>query len=100
MRRHHALSLQQASEESPQLADLFARVRDSQARLAAIAPLLPAGLRAGLQAGPVEEDIWCILAQNTAVAAKLRQLTPALLEHLRKRGLGLQGIRIKVLGRA
>jgi hypothetical protein len=98
-RRRPALSLQQASEESPQLASLIARARDSQARLAAIAPLLPAGLRDALQAGPVEEASWCLLVKNSAAAAKLRQLTPTLLARLRTQGWDVAAIRIKVLGR-
>jgi broad-specificity NMP kinase len=39
-----------------------------------------------------------LLVRNSAVAAKLRQLTPALLERLQARGWPVERIRIKVLG--
>ena len=44
-RRHYAITLQQASAESPTLAMLTALTKDSSERLKAIEPLLPAGLR-------------------------------------------------------
>jgi hypothetical protein len=95
-RRHHAISLQQATQESPSLAKLSELVRDSSARLQAIQPLLPAGLRASVQAGPIDEDSWCLLLNNTATAAKLRQLLPALEAHLRSKGWQVNSIRLKV----
>lgn len=98
-RRSQAYTLLQASEESPTLAGLMARARDSQARLQAIAPLLPPGLRAAVQAGPVQEGEWCLLVQGNAVAAKLRQMVPMLLARLRTQGWDTGSIRIKVTGR-
>ena len=44
-RRHYAVTLQQASEESPTLARLTALTRDSSDRLKAIELLIPAALR-------------------------------------------------------
>jgi len=58
--------------------------------------LLPAPLRASVQAGPLEDGQWCLLASSNAVAAKLRQFVPALQLHLEKQGLSVAGIRIKV----
>ena len=49
-RRHYAVTLQQASEESPTLAKLAALTRDSSERLKAIEMLIPATLRPALQA--------------------------------------------------
>lgn len=97
-RRSQAFTLLQASEESPTLAGLMARARESQARLAAIAPLLPPALRATVTAGPVEEGEWCLLVDGNAVAAKLRQMVPMLLARLRVQGWDTRGIRIKVRG--
>ncbi|WP_305806728.1 hypothetical protein [Stenotrophomonas sp. YIM B06876] len=95
-RRHHAVTLQQASQESPTLANLVALTRDSSERLRAVESLIPAGLRASVQAGPIEGPTWCLLVKNNAAAAKLRQLLPALQAHLRSRGWDVNAIRLKV----
>ena len=95
-RRHYAIPLHQAAEESPTLARLVARVHASSRRLEAIRLVLPAPLRASVQAGPMEEGQWCLLVSSNAVAAKLRQLLPALQLQLEAQGLGVTGIRIKV----
>ena len=95
-RRHFAIPLQQAAEESPTLARLVDRVRASSSRFEAIRPLLPAALRTGIQAGPIEEGHWCLLVSSNAVAAKLRQFLPTLQMHLEAKGLAVSGIRIKV----
>lgn len=98
-RRHYAIPLHQAAEESPALARLADRVRASSTRLAAIRPLLPVPLRAAVQAGPIDEGQWCLLVSSNAVAAKLRQFVPALQMHLQAQGLAVSGIRIKVQAR-
>ena len=98
-RRSQAFTLQQASEESPTLAGLMARARDGQMRLQALLPLLPAEMRGALQAGPSEDGSWCVLVKGNAVAAKLRQMSPMLLAHLRTKGWEVMAIRIKVQGR-
>ena len=95
-RRHQAVSLQQATQDSPSLARLTELVRDSSARLQAIQPLIPAGLRASVKAGPIDEGGWCLLLDNTAAAAKLRQLLPSLEAHLRSKGWQVNSIRLKV----
>lgn len=95
-RRHHAIPLQQAAQESPALSGLMGRVRDSSARLQAIHGLLPALLRSNIQAGPFEEGTWCLLCGSNAVAAKLRQLLPVLQAHLQSQHLSVASIRIKV----
>lgn len=99
-RRSQAFTLLEASEESPTLAGLMARARQSQACLEAIAPLLPEPLRAAVQAGPVDDQgEWCLLVRSSAAAAKLRQMLPTLQAHLRTQGSGVRGIRIKIAGR-
>lgn len=98
-RRHQAIPLQQAAQESPTLSILIGRVRDSSDRLQAIQSLLPTPLRTHVKAGPIEEGSWCLLAGSNAVAAKLRQLAPALQAHLQSKNLGVSAIRIKVQNR-
>ena len=99
-RRHQAIPLQQAAQESPTFARLAGLVRDSSARMQAIRTLLPAPLRASVQAGPIDDGCWCLLVRSNAVAAKLRQLVPALQAHLNQKGLQVSSIRIKVQNRA
>ena len=98
-RRHHAIPLQQAAQESPTFAQLASRIQASSERMQAIKSLLPAPLRASVQAGPIEDGQWCLLVSSNAVAAKLRQFVPALQMHLEKQGLPVSGIRIKVQAR-
>ena len=98
-RRHHAISLQQAVQESPSFALLSTRLRESSERLQSVRSLLPAPLRANVQAGPIEDGSWCLLVNSNAVAAKLRQLVPALQAHLNSKGMAVSSIRIKVQNR-
>ena len=95
-RRHHAITVQQASQESPSLARLAALTRESSQRLKAIEALVPPLLRPALQAGPIEGDCWCLLVRGNAAAAKTRQLLPAFEAHLRSRGWEVRTIRLKI----
>ncbi|HEY9209286.1 MULTISPECIES: DciA family protein [Acidovorax] len=95
-RRHYAITLQQASEDSPTLAKLAALTRDSSERLQAIERLIPSALRSTVQAGPIDGGNWCLLVKSNAAAAKIRQLLPALLAHLRSRGWEVDSIRLKI----
>ncbi len=95
-RRHHSVTLMQATQDSPTLARLTALSRDSVARLEAIEPLIPASLRPAIQAGPIEGPVWCLLLDNNAAAAKIRQILPALESHLRSKGWEVNSIRLKV----
>ena len=98
-RLNSAVSILQASMDSPTLARLAELGRDSSARLQAITPLLPAGLRGAVAAGPIEGQSWCLLLDNSAAAAKLRQMLPSLLAGLRAKGWQVETIRLKVLAR-
>ena len=89
-------SLQQAFQANPELAKVAARIRQSQQMLTLIRPLLQPGLRAQVQAGPVEDDSWCLLVGNPAIGVKIRQLTPALLTALHNAGYPIARLRIKV----
>lgn len=97
LRRHYAVSLQQAAGESPGLARLTGLARESGERLRLCESLIPPMLRARIRPGPVQDAEWCLLVDNNSVAAKLRQLLPALAAHLRSRGRDVQTIRVKVL---
>ena len=83
-----------AGDES--LANLMARVRASQARLDALADVLPGLLRQHLRAGPLDDEGWTLLAANSAVASKLRHLLPLLAETLVAKGWQATVIRVKV----
>lgn len=95
-RRHFAVSLEQAATESPVLASIVGLARESADRLRCVQPLLPVGLRAHVQAGPIEGDTWCLLVKNSAAAAKLRHLLPSIEAHLRTKGWNVTRIRLKV----
>lgn len=97
-RRARSVTLQQATEASPTLARLAELARDSTARLKAIEALIPAALRAAVRPGPVDATQWCLLLDNNAAAAKMRQLLPALEAHLRTKGWENRSIRLKVQG--
>ncbi len=96
MKRQHSVTLLQASQASPVLARLTDLTRDSVARLGAVQELIPAALRSSVQAGPIDGAVWCLLINNTATAAKMRQLLPALESHLRSKGWDVDSIRLKV----
>ena len=95
-RRLHPVSLRQAAEESPTLAKLAQLARESGERLKAIEFLIPASLRATVRPGPIEGAEWCLLVDNSAAAAKLRQVVPALQAELSRRGAEVTSIRLKV----
>jgi hypothetical protein len=95
-RRTRAITLLQATQDSPTLARLSDLASDSTARLKAIAPLIPLALRKAVQPGPIDGTQWCLIVDNSAVAAKIRQLLPALESHLRSKGWEVTAIRLKV----
>lgn len=96
LRRHHAVTLQQAADESPTLAKLVALTRESSERLKAVEPLIPPLLRASIQAGPIDGGTWCLVVKSNAAAAKVRQLLPAMQAHLRSKGWEVSLIRLKI----
>ncbi|ARU05943.1 hypothetical protein CCO03_15825 [Comamonas serinivorans] len=95
-RLHTTVTASNAAEQAPQLRQLLALSAQSNHRLALIRSLLPPTLRNSVRAGPVQDTEWCLLVANASVAAKLRQLTPMLLAHLRTKGESVQTLRIKV----
>ena len=95
-RRNTAISLLQATRDSPVLSHLADLAAESEKRLQSITPLLPKPLLPGIHAGPVEGASWCLLLDSNAIAAKLRQLTPLLLSSLQARGFKVETIRLKI----
>lgn len=91
-----ATRIDQALAASAPLAHLQALLRVSNERFEAIRPLLPAGLGDQVRPGPVDDAGWCLLAANTAVAAKLRQLLPRLEQALLERDGKPSAIRVRV----
>jgi len=89
--------VQAALAANESLARLGERLRLSQHCLDTVLPLLPAGLRTQLRAGPIDEQGWTLLVPNGAVSAKLRQSLPALLQRLQEQGLPPREIRVRIL---
>ena len=91
------LAIADALGASAPLASLGQRLRDSQGRLDAIRPLLPAAMRGHVRAGPLDEEGWSLLVDSQAVSAKLRQMLPALQAQLRSKGWPDLPLRVKLL---
>ena len=89
-------ALDELLNQAPHLHSLMDRVRLLQNCLNAIGNMLPPNLKAHLQAGPIDDDEWCLLVRSPAVSTKLRQLEPRLLAHLKQQGFSVSRIRIKV----
>jgi hypothetical protein len=103
-RPHHpsptsATAVSQALRGNESLASLLARVAESRRRFDTIVPLLPEGMRADVQPGPLDDTQWSLLAGNGAAAAKLRQLLPAIQAALGDAGLPAREAKVKVLVR-
>ncbi len=96
LRFNTAVTAADAASKAPQLQTLLALSAQSTQRLKLIRGQLPPLMRNSVRAGPVQGTEWCLLVPNASVAAKLRQLTPMLLAHLRTHGETVQSLRIKV----
>jgi hypothetical protein len=79
------------------LARLGRLLYESNRRLEIVSVALPGAMRRFVRAGPIDEEGWTLLAANAAVAAKLRQLQPRLLELLAEQGVPPAALRIRVL---
>ena len=95
-RRNQAVTLLQATQSSPMLANLVELATESAARLKALEPLIPKSLLNCIRPGPIEGNAWCLLLDNNSTAAKLRQLLPTLESHLRTKGFDVASIRLRV----
>ncbi|HEU4459297.1 MAG TPA: hypothetical protein VFR90_09265 [Methylibium sp.] len=92
-----AVTIGTALASSAPLAHLQALLRESTARFETVRPLLPAALVEQLRPGPIDESGgWCLLASNTAAAAKLRQLLPVIERALLARVGKPTAVRVRV----
>jgi len=96
IRRNQSFTLQQATLESPVLTRLSELTTESAARLKRVEPIIPKALLSGLRPAPIDGAEWCIFVSSNAAAAKLRQLVPALLAHLRSGGIEVNAIRLRI----
>lgn len=79
------------------LARLGQQLAASRRHLAVVSVALPGAMKRFVQAGTLDENGWTLVADNAAIAAKLRHLQPQLLRLLQEQGLLLQGeLRIRV----
>jgi hypothetical protein len=99
-RRQQSFTLHQATQDSPIFAHLTALATESSARLELIGKLIPVTLRSAVRPGPIDGTVWCLILDNNAIAAKIRQLLPAFESHLRSNGREVSAIRLKVLARS
>jgi hypothetical protein len=90
------LQIGDAINRSHPLTQLLYRLRESNERFEAIAPVIPPTLKAHVRPGPVGENGWALLVSNPSVAAKLRQLLPALDEALQAKGWPPTALRVKI----
>lgn len=81
---------------STPLASLMQRLRMSQDCLEAVRACLPPAMVAYVKAGPIDDEGWTLLAANSSVSAKLRQLQPRLVEALAAKGIKVTAIRVRV----
>lgn len=96
-RRDHPITLEQAVNASPVLESLMQQVQRSKDFQAILQPLVPAGIRAALAYGKIDEHgQWCIFARNAAAAAKVRQLLPQWVAYLQQQGCAIQNIDLRV----
>jgi hypothetical protein len=95
-RRSQAITVLQATQDSPTFAHLASLAQDSVERLKAIESIIPTALWQSIKAGPIDGNSWCLILENSASAAKIRQLLPAIQSHLRARGWEVNSIRLKI----
>lgn len=81
---------------SQPLHSLMQRLKASQACLDVVRTCLPPAMAAHVKAGPLDDEGWTLLAANSAVSAKLRQLQPRLVEALAENGLKVNAIRVRI----
>jgi hypothetical protein len=89
-------ALNRVLEQAPGLHSLLDKIRQSQACLLAVGNVIPQNLKSQIQAGPLNDQEWCLLVKSPAASTKLRQLTPRLLLVLQQDGWDINHIRIKI----
>ena len=91
------ISIHDAVKNSTTLGLLSERLKESAERLRAVESMIPAGLLSAIQAGPIEDESWCLLVTGNSAAAKLRNLIPKILTNLSGKGYRVTSIRLKIL---
>jgi hypothetical protein len=95
-----SLPLTSALTGSAPLANLLKRLDESRLRFETVAAALPALLLPSVRPGPLDADGWMLLADNSASAAKLRQMLPAVQAQLLAAGWPQLEVKVKVQPRA
>lgn len=85
----------QLFEKLPQLQGLNREIRKQLALQTTLAEILPAALSRSVTVAASSTGELILLADNGAVAAKLRQIAPRILNHFRLRGMEATGIRVQ-----
>ena len=93
MSAHSAHSFLSAA---PNLQELLQQTQKLQALQQAWNEVAPKPLAAASRVGAVRQQTLIVYANNGAVAGKLRQLVPSLLEKIQKRGVEVTAIRVDV----
>jgi hypothetical protein len=93
---HRALPLVEALNASEPLLRLAQRLRESKQRFECVRPALPVPWANQVCPGPIDGLGWTLLADNAAVAAKLRQLVPAIDALLAQHNYSPIPLRVKV----
>lgn len=91
------LDFGRAMSQNGMLARLGQQLAASRRHLAVISVALPGAMTRFVHAGTLDDQGWTLVADNAAIAAKLRHLQPQLLRLLQEQGLLLEGeLRIRV----
>lgn len=91
------LGFGQAMSQHGTLAQLGRQLQLSRRHLEVVAVALPGAMKRFVQAGTLDETGWTLVADNAAIAAKLRHLHPQLVRLLQEQGLLQTGeLRIRV----
>ena len=91
------MSISDAARASDILGRLIERSDASRQCLLWVRPCVPAALHEQLRPGPLDDGNWCLLVPGNAVAAKIRQYLPTLLQQLARQGAPVTSIRIKIV---
>jgi hypothetical protein len=91
-----ALNITQALHNEPSFVSLSQKISYSKALWGVTIRLLPSSLTPHCTASSYSEGEWCILVNSPSTAAKLKQLSPSIVAHLRHHGYNITKIRIKL----
>ena len=91
-----AIPVSEAALQATGLAHLARLSAESERWLQSVENLIPERLRPAIQAGPIDDQTWCLLVRGNAAAAKVRQLLPNILSRIRERGCKITSIRLHI----